>query len=384
MSISDPTPVPGTPALPGPSVIGPLVQEELRKLGESFRVTREPAGDIPAGQEVTVRLNRSLDDLSLAVAGVATPIPVSARVKWTLHADDARRTALRLGDKGDAILKGDTGPTPTVLLKPAIVERVAGGRVPATSRIVRATVTLTARLSSVGLEDVSQTFAPELRLPQLALPVPRLLILHRNRRFEPRSDALVPAVGAALVVIPGKAPLSITAPNGDRRLWGTDAFNGLEADLLAPLLGTVGKLTQFTGFLAAHGQLGDLLDKLKDVSTFVRIHRADRIDNLNDERFFTLIDRGVPVDGEVDNEMSSLALLGVPGSDASRVRLYENRNCDSGDGRLLVSPGDFGVTVVGDLHRDRPVSEPPGKAVARPVPAGLKTFGDQISSLEFG
>lgn len=335
--------------------------DQLRQLvADAFQIV-PGTSQLAAGEQLTATLSRPLD--GLALPGI--PSPVGVTVRWSAHADNVRRTPLVAGRDVEA--QNTSGVPATFRFAPRIVEATASGAGSGTvSRIVRATLTATVAPVPILLPDgLEVSVALELPVVVLPLAIPTILVLCRHSSFAASDASTRPPDGFALVVVPGDSPLE------QLTVAAVDA-------LLGPLSTVLSSLAGLAGFAATVTGLGRLRTALVANAPHVKVVGGDQ-PILNR---ITMIQRNlVQNDIEAAAEASSLVLLGHPGA---RARCYVRRNFNPGDGRLDVTTGPEAVAVVASLHADRPSSVPAGRAVANPVAAGGRTFGDTIRSIQLG
>ncbi len=157
-------------------------------------------------------------------------------------------------------------------------------------------------------------------------------------------------------MLPARSPLGVAA-NLVNALSGVgDALRKLGSLLKLLPLGPI--------------SLGDAIDA-NAAHTHVAVQ--DEIGNLND---WTLIQRSwYENDTEAEDEISSLILVGVPGTS---VRLYNARNFGEGEGVLQVTTGDEGYVLLRDLNHPLD-TEPAGRSqIVRPPSNDL--LGHSIGS----
>ena len=281
---------------------------------------------------------------------IGTAVPVSFEWRWSVT--DAAGTTLSAAQGDFLSPQGLTVPQTSFLLRPP-VRKLELKDYSLTTYEVQGGVKLQAGAIDTGWLD----FRP---IPFLIEPlqVPTVLALFVNRNFQTLADD---TWGATLVVVPEGSPL-------------------LAFDTLFTMLNGVGTALQSLGSLLSITPLGAAAAGIVGPIA-AESHRVlavqDDIANLND---WTLIQREwYENDTEAEDEISSLILVGVPGT---TVRLYNARNFGQNEGVLEVKTGPEGYVLIRNLDAPTPVTEPAGKAVPV-VPSPWNSFRDTFSSLRF-
>lgn len=280
---------------------------------------------------------------------IGTAVPVSFSYRWTVK-DTAGATLA----SGNAFVspEGVTVPQTSFMLKPPVRKLEDPDLTPIEYRI-QGSVRLQAGAIDTGWIDF-----PALPFLVEPLRVPTVLALFVNRNFQDYADD---TEGAVLVMVPE-----------DSALRAVGAVTGT--------LNTVGNALRAVGSLLSLLPLGGAMSSITNpISNATHAHLAvqDDIANLND---WTLVQRDwYENDTEAEDEISSLILVGVPGT---RVRLYNARNFGAGEGVLEVTTGPEGYVLIRDLGPASPTTEPAGRA-AVVNPSSWNTFRDTFSSVRF-
>jgi hypothetical protein len=280
---------------------------------------------------------------------IGNAVPVSFEWRWSVT-DEAGATL----NEGQGFLspEGLIVPQTSFVLRPP-VRRIEDPNLAPVNYRVRGGVRLRAGGIDTGWLDFGPvTFAVE------PLRVPTILALFVNRNFQNFADD---TEGAVLVVVPEASPLLALQPLDE-------AIRG------------VGTALQSLGSLLSLSPLGAAAASIATPISTATNHLLavqDDISNLND---WTLIQREwYENDTEAEDEISSLILVGVPGT---TVRLYNARNMGDNEGVLEVKTGPEGYVLIRNLDAATPGTEPAGRATPV-VPSPWNSFRDTFSSLRF-
>jgi hypothetical protein len=286
---------------------------------------------------------------------VDKPVSVSFEVKWVVK--DAAGTVMA---EGNAYLAPDglTSPHASFVFKPPVVSDEDGAFAP-----VRYDINASVKLSGGGL-STGWIDLPSVPILVAPLRVPTVLALFVNRNFQ---DQAADEQGAVLLMFPENSNLRALQPL-------INALNAISSGL-APL-------TTFAEFASLVGALPDVTGGLTGATHVVPAVQDD-ISNLND---WTLIQRSIfENDTEAEDEISSLIFIGAAGK---RVRCYNARNFDTGEGEIDVSAGSECYVLIRDLSGKHPATEPANRSnVPVEPPGGLlkpDSFNDAFSSVRFG
>jgi hypothetical protein len=294
-------------------------------------------------------------DLGQLAATFQTPVgsavPVSFDWRWSVK--DAAGTTLSSAQGDFLSPQGLTVPRTSFLLRPP-VRKLELQDFSLTTYEVQGGV----RLQAGGIDTGWLDFTP---IPFLIEPlqVPTMLALFVNRNFQTVAED---TQGAVLAVVPEGSPLVGLQPY-------------LEAVAAAgTAVQSLGSLLSLLPFGAAAGTVRTAIAAF---GTYAHLAAQDDIANLND---WTLIQREwYENDTEAEDEISSLILVGVPGT---TVRLYNARNFGQNEGVLEVSTGPEGYVLIRNLDAATPQTEPAGRATPI-VPSPWNSFRDTFSSVRF-
>ena len=288
-------------------------------------------------------------------------VALSAEVEWIIK--DENNQAV-LSTNLFKVRSGAALPEATFHLKPPTTELTTNPNLVPVRRYVHARVKLTALGITSGWIDVPGDGLP-IWVARLPIPTVLLMFLHANYASKSGNDP-----GAVLVVLPSNSPFGAWAEFQTK---------------VNEIRNTISTLSDFAGFGAFLTGVPNLLSAVDEQPYIVPAPLGDRFANLND---IDLIVRSWwENDTEAEDEISSLILIGPPGK---RVRLYNARDFNSGEGQLDLTVGDEMYAAVPNLHSADPtasvgqlqrVSPPAG---FNPLPPhNITTFGDEISSLQF-
>jgi hypothetical protein len=282
---------------------------------------------------------------------VGTPVPVSFEWRWSVK--DAAGATLS-ADQGHFLSPGGLTVPQTSFLLPPPVRKAELKDYSLTKYEVQGGVKLEAGAIDTGWLDF-----PPIPFFIEPLQIPTILALFVNRNFQTYAED---TPGAVLVVVPEGSDLVGLGPYLQALTAAATAIRSLGSLLsLLPLGATASTVTSAINAFGGGAQLA----------------AQDDISNLND---WTLIQREwYENDTEAEDEISSLILVGVPGT---TVRLYNARSFGTNEGVLQVSTGPEGYALIRNLDAATPVTEPPGRATAV-VPSPWNSFRDTFSSLRF-
>jgi hypothetical protein len=331
-----------------------LLPQPLRAtLQAPGQIIRQAIGIAPVRQLIELFAPGTKGTLSQIAATlqtpVSSPVPVSFSWRWTVT--DAAGATVNAG-QGFLSPEGLTVPQTSFMFKPPVRKLEDQDFAPDTFNI-RGGVRLQAGAIDTGWLDF-----PDLPFLVAPLQVPTVLALFVNRNFQNFVDD---TEGAVLVMLPEGSPLHAVSAV-------TQALNTAGSALQA-----IGTLLSLFPLGAATGTITAPISNAAHTSIVVQ----DDIANLNDQ---TLIQREwFENDTEAEDEISSLILVGVPGT---RVRLFNARNFGTNEGVLEVTTGPEGYVLIRNLDSASPATEPPGRAT--PVnPSPWNTFRDTFSSVRF-
>ena len=214
--------------------------------------------------------------------------------------------------------------------------------------------------ASIRLEAAGVT-TPFIPLPPLpidvpAIPVPTVAVLCRHKDF----------AGTKLLLVPGSSPVDASTVGA--------AFSTLNTTL-EPLRDTFAVVS----FLVEQAAVvADLLS-----SGTIRFRKSNQLGDLNDVD----LESGTLNDTEAEDQLSSMALLGVP---RRQLECFNASNFGTSEGQLTITAGPGLIALVRDLHSAAPVSEPAGRVSVPFAPGGstwffddVTGFGDEFSSIRF-
>jgi hypothetical protein len=284
---------------------------------------------------------------------------LSVEVEWIVK-DSDNSTVLSTDEW--KIRSGGALPEMSFHIAPYVREWTSPPDLTPLQRYLHARVKLTALGVTSGWLDVPGNGLLILVEPLL---VPRMLVggLHKNFAASSGNDE-----GASLVVLPTNSPFTAWA-----QVMGT--INNVRNSIAA--------LSDLPKFASAMTGLPNILASLNAIPHIVPVVE-DQIPYLND---IDLITRGFfENDTEAEDELSSILLVGPPGSYA---QLYNAQNYGNGEGQLTLTVGEELFATIPDLHSANP-SAGVGTVARVTPPAGfnplpphnITQFGDELSSLQ--
>jgi hypothetical protein len=281
---------------------------------------------------------------------IGSAVPVSFEWRWNVR--DAAGSTL-IENTGFLSPQGLTVPQTSFILRPPVRRLEDKDPAPITY-----TVRGEVRLKAGGLDTGYLDFPPISFLIE-PLQVPTILALFVNRNFQSLAED---TAGAVMVVVPEGSPLVGVGPY-------------LQAiTSVGTALQSLGSLLSLSPFGAAASTVTNAISAFGSSAVLAA---QDDIANLND---WTLIQREwYENDTEAEDEISSLILVGVPGT---TVRLYNARNFGENEGVLEVKTGPEGYVLLRNLDAAAPQTEPAGRATPV-VPSPWNSFRDTFSSLRF-
>ena len=288
-----------------------------------------------------------------------TSAALSVEVEWIVK--EADNSTILSTDEWK-IRTGGTLPEMSFHIAPFVREWTSPPDLTPLQRWLHARVKLTALGVTSGWLDVPGTGLPFFVEP---LQVPRMLVggLHKNFAATSGNDE-----GAALIVLPTNSPFTAWA-----QVMST--INNVR--------NTVAALSDLPRFASAMTGLPNILGTINSIPHIVPVV-ADQVPYLND---IDLIQRGFfENDTEAEDELSSILLVGPPGSYA---QLYNAQNYGNGEGQLTLTVGTELFSTIPDLHSADPAAgvgtaqrvTPPGGFNPLP-PHNITQFGDELSSLQ--
>jgi hypothetical protein len=288
-----------------------------------------------------------------------TSAALSVEVEWIVK-DSDNSTVLSTNEW--KIRSGAALPEMSFHIAPFVREWTSPPDLTPLQRYVHARVKLTALGVTSGWLDVPGNGLLILVEPLL---VPRMLVggLHKNFAASSGNDE-----GAALVVLPTNSPFTAWA-----QVMST--INSVRNSISA--------LSDLPRFASAMTGLPNILGTIDSIPHIVPVV-ADQIPNLND---IDLIQRGIfENDTEAEDELSSILVVGAPGSYA---QLYNARDYGNGEGQLTLTVGEELFATIPDLHSaDPPAGVGTVNRVTAPggfnplPPHNITQFGDELSSLQ--
>jgi len=331
-----------------------LLPQPLRaSLQAPGQIIRQAIGIAPVRQLIQLFAPGTKGTLSQIAATLQTPIssPVAVSFSWRWTVTDSAGATVNSG-QGFISPEGVNVPQTSFVLKPP-VRAIEEKDFAPEAYSIRGSARLQAGAIDTGWLDF-----PALPFLVQPLQVPTVLALFVNRNFQNFADD---TEGAVLVMLPEDSPLHAVSA-------------------VTQTLNTVGTALQAIGTLLSLFPLGAAAGTITapiSNATYTSIAVQDDIANLND---WTLIQREwFENDTEAEDEISSLILVGVPGT---RVRLYNARDFGSNEGVLEVTTGPEGYVLIRNLDAADPATEPAGRANVV-NPSSWNTFRDTFSSVRF-
>ena len=323
--ITGPTNPPGVPGVIG-RLIGSVPVVLTRRAGEN-------PGEVNIQVEARWRIRDERGNLA-------------TDVQWRIGNGNISST-------GDVAVPAGQALEALQLALPIVVAELTTAQLPVVRRSIQASVNLSAAGESSGWIDL-----PPIELLVPVIPIPTILAMTVH----------VDLGGAVMIVVPADSPFPDFA-----------ALSGAVVaarDLIDPLQTPTQDFPPGIDYLAL---VLPYLNQILNLS-YVTYVRTNEIDNLND---YTLEQEGLfSNDTEAEDELSSLLFIGPP---RRRVRLFNDRDFDPGEGQLDVTIGQELVAYVSNLHTTSPQSVPQGLvSVAHEAEDDEDGFGDTLSSLQFG
>ncbi|HEX2120809.1 MAG TPA: hypothetical protein VHL59_04130 [Thermoanaerobaculia bacterium] len=241
------------------------------------------------------------------------------------------------------------------LALPIVVVELTTAQLPVVRRSIQASVNLSAAGESSGWVDLPPI---ELLVPVIPMPTVLAMTVH------------VDLGGAVMIAVPADSPFPDFASLSAAVVAARDLIDPLQVP------------TPPEVFPPALDYLGAVVPRLEQLLNLAHVTyvRTNEIDNLND---YTLVQEGLFTnDIEAEDELSCLLFVGPP---RRRVRLFNDRDFDPGEGQLDVTIQRELFVYISSLHGTSPQTLPQGRAtVAHEAEDDEDGFGDTLSSLQFG
>jgi hypothetical protein len=380
--------VPSPDAGATPSPVRDLIVQELDELVSALKLTGPTT--VPALDKTSFDVKPPAQGFNISfvdpLTGAVKSVPVKAHANWRILDASGNPAAARGNFVADPPTLDDLPQALTFL--PKVVEhtsRTSPGH--HTVFKLEAEVQLEANNPLPPNEVITRPELPkkitlEIKVPT-ALLIPTLVAFFRHRSFNHQGKRPLPKRGFALIYVPTNA-------NGD---WTDKRGRGFESQLNA-LAATAKalrrKVQRVLPDLPTVSQQLDLLksglDKfaagLELLATAIGNHLSlgpervvvvpgNAVKNLNTRDIL----QGIIDDTEGENEISSLIIVGPPGT---RVECFNARDHSPRKGQLNLVTDSSYVIAVRDLHTERPESETGGSLGHH----GGHPFGDRISSFQ--
>jgi hypothetical protein len=342
---------------------------DLRVPRATCRETRGARVSCETRVPVTVPTTTTTPLGSQQTGTTTTQVPIEVRVRWivrTAPQGPAIDGSALLGE--EARIESPLGLFGLASFNPTLVFSHVLTQFPQTvapARFVSAEVSFVARPSQASppvrdVEDIPRALrapdVPDIRVPMLAVPVPRMLALFEDPDFK----------GSAMVMVPDNPSGPAARPEAQesvRRVF--DEVNGLRGDGLFPVYSSLGLLVP--------PELRNL-----DDNGYKLVH-TELVKNLNNVKLEgTLSSLGnlVKLGTEAEDEISAVMAIGLP---ITRMRMTSNRRQT---GAALEVRTLSGAVALPNTHFAPPRGEPrraiatfDKRGVAKPV-----KFADNLSS----
>lgn len=339
------------------------ITKDIRFSGDSLETELTPAvldTSIIGGMPIPVLGTTGVPGLLGQLGGTLpllnqTKVSVKFDVSW--RALDERGSELPSSEWSAP--GGLEGPKIAIAFAPEIIELTSSVVAPSpTIRKLRATVKLTV----AGVPPVERDL-PDVPVPVLPLPIPKVVAAFLHTNFQPRSGD---DDGGVFVMVPSDSPLKNAA-----QLNST-------LSSLQTAVGNLAAFAKFAGFLLG---LNDLLNAVA-AQPYFAMAATNVIEDLND---ITIIQNSwYENDIELEDELSSMIFIGPA---TARLEIFCETEFDDENGHGILSLPDSCAVVVRSLHHDVPPTQPPDLWQTVKVPdhsiVDPDGFGDWTSSLRF-
>lgn len=418
INLNLPVPIPTLPF----SAISDALEAALAKVATGFQkglsivlppspnsLLRRPAtavgippifGDRPVpvapDKTLTARLNKSTTGLTLNPANFLNellleglqslldtspinPLSVNIALQWSVSGGQLPGRLLSVSNQ-TRIQGASNAPIFDVVFLPQLIERTNDS-----PNSVQFAIEVSLILSVKILDQAIDIPPIKLKVPiQLpTLPIPVLLGLFRHAGFAIK-DGNKP--GFLMLIVPTDSPFNVAA-NATEQLVKEELADLFEvATTLDRILGLFSGVTQ----PILPGGLDKLVEAIRAIGGFVlngitvttdtAISNLNKAKMINNPFFFKFNDI------EAENEITSLILIGGAGV---KIKLFRERNFDSGGGRLEVSTSTALVSLISNLSHKEPTASPDATRAVVPNPGDVdrefwsdRHFSDSISSLQ--